>query len=369
MTTQRLPSSLTPYDKARATLLQGLQPVPPLDLPLEAALGCIAAEMPALSPSPEFDVAAADGWAVRADDVIGASSYSPVPLVRPPVWVNVGDAMPDGCDCVLDADAVDTFGPAVEIVEEAAPGQGVRRASSDCAGGRPLVAPGLPIGSRDLLVACAAGLDKLQVRRPRLRIVNLPGGEATARLIAECARSSGVGVTEIEAMARDAGSLARVLDVDGCDLLISAGGSGVGRNDATISALAARGEVLVHGIALQPGRSAAISRIGAVPVLAVPGSPDQALAVWLMLAVPALDRLCGRLPRKPVTRPLARKIASSVGLAEIALVEERDGAWLPLAAGSLPLEAIARSEAWLMVPARSEGYAAGTPVDAYLWRG
>jgi len=59
-----------------------------------------------------------------------------------------------------------------------------------------------------------------------------------------------------------------------------------------------------------------------VTALAVPGLPDQALAGWLTLAVPALDRLCGRQPRNPVTRRLTRKVASSVGVAEITLLKE-----------------------------------------------
>lgn len=367
MMTQRLPASLTPYDQALPTLMRGLEPVTPLELPLAQALGCIAAEMPPLPACPARDVAAADGWAVRANDVLGASSYSPLPLTKPPVWVNVGDAMPDGCDCVLDADAVGTSGTVVEIVSEAVPGHGVRRAGGDLAAGRPPVASGVAVGSRDLLVARAAGLDRLLVRRPRLGIFNLPGGQATARLIANRARVTGAAVVEIEVTARDADTIARALDITDCDFLITVGGSGAGRNDATISALVRRGELLVHGIALQPGRSTAIARLGTVPALAVPGSPEQGLAVWLTLAVPVLDRLCRRQPRKPVTQRLARKIASSVGVAEIALLQEMDGEWLPLATGSLSLEAIARANAWLLIPAWSEGFGAGTPVNAYLW--
>jgi hypothetical protein len=71
-----------------------------------------------------------------------------------------------------------------------------------------------------------------------------------------------------------------------------------------------------------------------VLALAAPGQPDQALAVWLTLAVLALDQLCGRQPRNPVTRRLARKVASSVGVAELHCSRE-----LPLAIGSLSLEA------------------------------
>src|SRR5262249_9151861 len=137
--------------------------------------------------------------------------------------------------------------------------------------------------------------------------------------------------------------------------------------DATIMALAARGEMVAHGLAMQPGRTAAVGRIGATPVIVLPGAPDQALAVWWTLVLPALDRMAG-LKREAVTRPLARKVASSVGIAEIVLLEEKDGAWMPLSVGDLPLATVARASAWLLVSGGSEGYAAGTQVDAYMLR-
>jgi molybdopterin biosynthesis enzyme len=98
------------------------------------------------------------------------------------------------------------------------------------------------------------------------------------------------------------------------------------------------------------------------------GAPDQALAAWWTLALPVLDRLAARQPRKMVGLPLARKIASSVGLAEIVLLARKDGAWVTLAAGELSLEAIARAEACLVVPGGSEGFAAGATVAAYIMR-
>jgi len=367
MTMQRLPPSLTPLDVALAAWLRGLEPVAPVALPLAEALGCIAAEMPALSACPSRDIAAADGWAVRARDSVGASSYSPLPLMTPPTWVEAGDPMPDGCDCVLDPAVVDASGPLVEVVVEAAPGQGVRRASSDIVGGPSAIVMGLPIRPRDLMIARTAGLERLNVRRPRLRIVNLPGGVATSGLIAENARLAGAHVAEIRAAGRDASCVADLLDPGGCDLLIVVGGTGVGRGDATMIALAQRGEVFAHGLALQPGRTVGLGRVAEVPVLALPGAPDQALAAWLALALPAVDWLSGRRPREVTALPLARKIASSVGLAEIALLERQGGAWLPLAVGELPLQAIGRAGAWLLVAAGSEGFAAGTSVDAYLW--
>src|SRR6202007_3033172 len=76
---------------------------------------------------PPHDVAAVDGWALRASDLVGASSYTPVPLTQAPVWVEAGDPIPDGCDCIIGEDAVDQTGPLAQALGEAIPGQGIRR--------------------------------------------------------------------------------------------------------------------------------------------------------------------------------------------------------------------------------------------------
>ena len=364
---QRLPTSLTPLDVALGSLLRGVEPVASRELPLAEALRCIAAEMPPLGALPPNDIAASDGFALRARDLAGASSYTPLPLASSQVWVEAGDQMPEGCDCVLDADSVDQTGPIAQVLAEAIPGQGVRRAGGDIAEGTLIAEAGRRVLPRDLLIARAAGVEKINVRRPRLRIINIPGGAITANLIAESAGAAGAEVMFAEAVSRDAAAVADALDAD-CDLLITIGGSGVGRTDATVAALAKRGQVIAHGIALQPGRTSAISRIGKTPVIALPGAPDQALAAWWTLVLPALDRLTGRRPRRTVTLPLARKIASQVGIAEIVLLERNDGAFVPIAIGDLPLQIIARADAWLVVPGGSEGFAAGAEVNAYMLR-
>ncbi|MCK1740469.1 molybdopterin-binding protein [Bradyrhizobium sp. 139] len=366
--TQRLPPSLTPLDTALAVLLRGVDPIATIELPLSEAAGCIAAGTPLLAAYPPRDIAAADGWALCANDIAGASAYSPLPLTKAPVWVDAGDAMPDGCDCVLDADAVEVSGPLAQVLAEGVPGLGVRRAGSDIAGHTPAVAEGHLINPAALLLARAAGAEKLSVRQPRLCIVNVPGAAVTTHMIAEIARAAGLGVQTREAVARDAASIAEALGDLTCDLVATIGGSGVGRRDAAVSALAQHGDVLAHGLALQPGRTAAVGRLGQVPVVALPDSPDHALAAWLALVLPIVDRLSARQLRRRMTLPLARKIASSVGIAEIVLLVEEHHAWLPLAVGEWPLQAIARADAWLIVPASHEGFAAGTLVDAYLMR-
>jgi molybdopterin molybdotransferase len=371
--TQRLPASLTPLDVALAALLERIKPVGPVEVPLAEALGCVAAEMPPLKAHPPRDTAVSDGWALHARDLVGASSYSPLPLSAPPVWVDAGDPMPEGCDCVIDADCVDQTGPLFQALAEARPGQGVRRMGGDIAEANTFsdFATGRQIRPLDLVIARTVGLDRFNVRRVRLRIVGIPAspGEAvTAPLIADNARAAGAEAVCVEAAGRDAVSVANTLETDACDMLVTIGGSGVGRNDATITALARCGEILAHGIALQPGRTAAIGRLGNVPVIALPGAPDAALAAWWTLALPLLDRLSGLWPRARLTLPLARKIASGVGIAEVVLLEQVEETWLPLAVGDLSLLTIARADGWLVVPGQSEGFAAGTPVGAYMLR-
>jgi molybdopterin molybdotransferase len=374
---QRLPASLTPLDVALVALLGRLEPVAPIELPLARALACVAAEMPPHGAHPPCDVAAADGFAVCARDLVGASSYSPLPLAASLAWVEAGDAMPQGCDCVISADLVDQTGPVAQVLGEAIPGQGVRRAGGDIASGSLVLASGRRVGPLELAIARVAGWDHLRVRRPRLCLLNIPatsGATATARLISECARGAGADVACAEARGRDAASIAEAIDTamdaaiepGACEVLVTIGGSGVGSTDAAVLALAQRGEVLAHGIALQPGRTAAVGRIQKVPVIVLPGAPDQALAAWWTLARPVLDRLSARQKRPTSTLPLARKIASSVGIAEIVLLQKDAGTWMPLAVGELSLETLGCAGAYLVVAGGSEGFAAGTPVDAYM---
>jgi molybdopterin molybdotransferase len=368
---QRLTGSLIPLDEALTALLDGLEPVAPIERPIAETWGSVAAEVLLPGPVPVSDLAVSDGWAFRAHDLVGASSYSPLPLAGPPVWVEAGDRMPHGSDCVVDSDLVELSGSMFQVLGEALPGQGVRRAGADIGKGGLTIAAGRRLSALDVMLAGAAGLKQLAVRRPRLHLINIPAMDRyaiTAQLIAESARAVGADVITSQAGGRDASSVAEVFDRERCDLVITVGGTGVGRTDATVEALTMREALIAHGIAVQPGRTTALGKVNHIPLIALPGAPDQALAAWWTLGLPALDRLSGHR-RHAKTLPLARKISSSVGIADIALVRKMDGAWVPLAIGDLSLEHMARADAWLAVPGSSEGFAAGTSVDAYRLRG
>ncbi|MBA3447723.1 MAG: molybdopterin-binding protein [Pseudaminobacter sp.] len=366
--TQPSTGALTSLESALAALLDGLAPVAPSLLPLDDALGRVAAEMPPLTHAlPACNIAMADGWAFRALDLAGASAYSPLPLMAAPAWVEAGQAMPEGCDCVLDAGLVECSGPMAQALAEAFPGQCVRRAGEDMGAGRPVAMAGKRIAAADLLVARAAGVDELAVRSPRLRVIDVaaPAKESfTSRFIVESAKASGATVGGIETVTRDATSIARALDNAACDLIVLIGGTGAGRTDATAEALGARGALIAHNIALQPGRTAATGRLGDTPVVALPGAPTQAFAAFLALVQPVLDRLSGRTARRSTVLPLTRKISSTVGLAEIVLLKQEQNGWTPLAVGDFSLDAMRSADAWLAIAGGSEGYAAGTPVGA-----
>lgn len=369
--TQRL-GVLSDLDVTLASLLETLSPVAPSSVPLTEALGCIAAEISPLSQAlPSFPTAVIDGWAFRALDLTGASSYSPLRLAGWPTWVEAGQCMPEGCDCVLDADLVENAGPMGQVLAEALPGQGARRVGEDMAKGRTVTIAGQQLGELDLLVARSIGLSHLAVRRPHVHVINVPatGADAsTAQLIGECLQASGARLTCTQAHGRDVASITTALETVASDLLVLVGGTGVGRTDATIGALSARGKLLAHGIALHPGRTTAMGWIAGSAVVAVPGAPAHALAAWWTVVQPVLDRLSSRKPRRETVLPLLRKISSSVGVTEIVLLEQIDAAWIPLATGDLSLEHIARADAWLAVPGDSEGYAARKLVGAYAIR-
>jgi molybdopterin biosynthesis enzyme len=140
------------------------------------------------------------------------------------------------------------------------------------------------------------------------------------------------------------------------------GGSGLGAHDRSVAMLRRAGDVVAHGLALDPGRTGAAALIRGKPAICIPGRFDSALAVYLALAAPMLRRLSAGPLLRAREAPLARKIASTVGLAQIVLLEAHGDAWAPLAVGDLTLAHLMRASAYLIIPEGSEGLAEGSAV-------
>jgi molybdopterin biosynthesis enzyme len=217
----------------------------------------------------------------------------------------------------------------------------------------------------DAAALTALGIERVAIREPCVRVVRAGDGPivaAAAALIAGAIEAEGsIAVQSLDALE------AALRDED-ADAVVAIGGTGMGRNDQSVRTLERNGQVAFHGIGILPGETTAFGYVGPRPVLLLPGRIDAALAGWLTVGRRMLARLAFRLiEEQPFNAELSRKIASPLGLAEVVPVRRRGFRIEPLASQYLPLQALARADGWILVPADSEGYQAGTSVPVRPW--
>jgi molybdopterin molybdotransferase len=362
-------SRLTPLAGVLAMVDLRVKPVTQRTLDVTAAAGRILAVDAAAAARPTTSLALLDGWALAADMTLGAGGYATVQLLHPPQRIEAGQPLPPDTDSVAPFDAIAFVNGNAEALVTINPGDGVLPAGGDSDPAIPLRRAGERLRMTDLAAFAATGLARLTVREPRIRVLPLRGSGiviAAARLIAGDIERRG-GAAKLDDAGRDLGT---VLAAESTDAIIVIGGTGSGRNDTSVHTMARDCEVAVHGIAMTPGETAAFGFAGPRPILLLPGRLDAALAVWLLVGRRVLDRLAAtnNPDREPAeTLPLARKVTSTVGLAEIVPVRRGANQAEPLASKYLPLSSLARSDGWIVVPAESEGYSAGSMVQVRPW--
>jgi molybdopterin biosynthesis enzyme len=358
---------LTPLADALACIDRLVDPVAPSRMPLGQAVGLTLAEnIVNRYAHPGSAIALRDGIAVDADATLDASSYAPVRLAGEPALVDVGEPLPAGADAVAPLDAVELRERTVHALMPLAPGDGVLPQGADAAPGDMLGRAGARLRASDVTALSVLGVSHVEVRKPvvRINVANDRQGPIIASI------ESLLSLTVEAAGARAlVGSSARSDTRLSPAALILIGGSGSGRRDDSVRALARRGSVAFHGVALAPGETAAFGMLEQRPVLIVPGRLDAALAVWLTLGRRMLARLAGRSDDEEVHASvvLTRKIASTLGLTELVPVARQEGGVAPLASGYLTLQSLARSDGYVVVPAESEGFAAGARVEMRPW--
>jgi molybdopterin molybdotransferase len=331
------------------------------------ALGRTLAEDVVAAQLPPLTIALRDGFAVEAGAIADAGPYSPVPFASKPQWVDVGEPLPRGTDAVAPFDAVSDRAEAIAAV---APGEGVLPAGGDCTPRTPLRRAGERVRVIDIAVIAAAGIAEVTVRSPRIRIacgstLKTPLIGSALDVLAHAATATGCTVIETQ---REGEGLDRALADESADAVIAVGGTGSGLRDAAVHTLARLGQLEAHGIAVSPGETAAFGFAGARPLLLIPGRLDAALATWLLIGRHLVAKLAGGgIADLPVMLPLKRKVTSNIGLTELIPVSCAGGVAEPLASGYLSLQSLARSDGWIVVPAESEGFAAGTPVAVRAW--
>jgi molybdopterin molybdotransferase len=353
MTSQRV-SSLTPLADVLARVAALARPVAPREVAVQDAEGRVLAEDVAVAAAlPTSPVALVDGWAVRAESVADAGPYAPMLLGTAPVWVDAGAAMPRDSDAVLPPDAVN----GAEAHASATAGDGVLAAGADAAPERPLRLAGEKLRAVDVAALQAVGISRVRVREPRVRVVATPGCDGVALTISRAVSAHGAVVIFVRA-------LERALADEQTDLVITVGGTGAGKNDASVTMLRRMGEVVIHGFGIAPGETAALGVAKSHPVLLLPARLDAALAGFLVVGEALLRGLTGVLTsERTMPVKLARKIVSTVGMTEVVPVRRVADGVEPLASGYWPLTAITRADGWVLVPAQSEGFPAGAQLE------
>ncbi len=361
-----------------------------------------AAPVFALRSVPHYHGAAMDGIALRAVDSFGASDTAPVHLrpasgrrlpPRPFAYVDTGQALPAWANAVVMIENVYPEPDGTVSVRAAAPPwQHVRLVGEDVVATEALLPRGHRIRPYDIGALLAAGhLTVAVAPRPTVAIIPTgselvePGAAAAPGAIPEFnSRVIAAFVSEWGGVARRRprvpdeqprieAAVARAARAH--DVVVVIAGSSAGERDFTVAALAALGEVLVHGIDIMPGKPAICARIGSTPVLGVPGYPVSAVIVCQQVLRPLLARRLGTAVEAPATLRaiVPRKLPSKLGLEEFVRVTlGRVGTRIvatPLGRGAGVITTLVRADGILRVPPLSEGINAGEEVAVELLRG
>jgi len=409
--------------EARDTVLAAVRPLARERVPLLSALGRVLAEE-LVSPLdlPPWDNSAMDGFAVRAADVHGASAAGPRELeviddvpagafpsrpLRPGTATRVmtGAPVPEGADTVIRVEHTDGGTMAggvgrVRILSDQDAERNVRSRGEDLRTGERVLVPGTVLRPAEVGLAASLGRSQLSVvRRPVVgvltsgdELVDVDGfAEALAgrKIVSSNTYTLAAQLAEAGAEPRLLGTAAdspqslreHLRGAQGCDALITSAGISVGEHDYVRDVLREMElEVAFWRVRMRPGSPFAFGRIGAlggIPWFGLPGNPVSSMVTFELFVRPAVLRMSGRTavfaPTVPVRLHADHPSRSRLTEFVRARVETGPGgehlAAPTGAQGSNLLTSMARADALVVVPAESDGAAAGDRLTAILLGG
>jgi molybdopterin molybdotransferase len=348
---ERFAGSMIPLDDVRRYVLQGLVPLARVELSLEDALGCIAAEeVMAREPSPRFDNSSMDGFALRAVDTLGGSAHLRVTSSvfagdHTDIFVAEGEAMrimtgaplPQGADsvCMREEATLDPDGASVFIGREIRHGESVRLVGEDVTVGQTLISPGDEIGPAMLSILFSQGVTSLLAHpRPRVGVLSTgnelsdeptlaPGTIRNSNRPALLAslRQSGFTTVDLGTARDDPAQIAEAFQrgLGSCDAIISTGGVSVGDADYVKTVVAELCEQNARSmqVAIKPGKPFCFGVTpSGVPIFALAGNPVSTLVGFELFVRPALRVLAGQ---HDLDRPTMNAVL------DIAMPRRRDG--------------------------------------------
>ncbi|GAA2726772.1 molybdopterin molybdotransferase MoeA [Cellulomonas aerilata] len=319
-----------------AAVLAAVGPVPPLDVALHDAVGCIlATDVVAHADLPLHPLATRDGYAVAAAETAVAGGAIPLhlpvahdvhagdaaPLRLAPgqvVRVASGGPLPHGADAVVPLEETDRGTARVLVRRPARAGENVRRAGVDAASGDVLIAAGTRLGARQLSMAAAVGRARVRVHpTPRVVVLSVgdeliePGApaapgdvhDANSHALATAVQDAGATAIRVGVVGDGRARLREAIEdqLVRADLLLTTGGLSETDRDTVKDVLAPLGTVRFDHVAMSPGRRQGFGTVGGlddggdpVPIFALPGHPVAAHVSFEVFVRPALRAIAGR---------------------------------------------------------------------------
>jgi molybdenum cofactor synthesis domain-containing protein len=401
-----------PLEDAQRIIDATVQPIARIErVPLaDAHDRVLAQDLASTIDVPPFARAAMDGYAVRAADTHGASRTTPRTLTRigqvftgqisaervEPgrcIEIATGAPLPAGADAVVIVEDTTAAGDRIDVFTAVDAHQNIGRQGADIQRGHTVLRSGELLTPGRVGVVAALGITEVEVyARPRVAVLSTgneivdPGQPLAAGQIydinkftvsALVSRHGGIPVAYRTPM-DTIEDLSRGVDEGGReDVLVFSGGSSVGERDLMLDVIAAKGEVLFHGISVKPGKPTAFGRIHTPadrtqpgrPVFGMPGYPTSCLTNGYLLLVPALRKMA-RLPAwepRMATLPLGARIQSVGGRRQFYTVRVENGVALPAFKASGDITSMSRADGYIDIPADVTSVDPGTPVDVVFF--
>ena len=352
---------------------------------------------------PGFKRSAMDGYALRAEETFGATSYAPLEFrllgeITPgssfegrvgtgeAVRIMTGGPVPEGADAVLVAEHAEEDEEKIRVLQPVPPGKHIGMVGEDVYRGDRLFEAGRRLRPQDVGVLASTGLARAEaVRRPvvdflitgneLLKPGESPSGicivDSNSLMLRQLAERDGAAVNSTVHLRDDRTRIKKALLDSRADLICMTGGTSVGVEDHAPTLLEEIGTLLVHGIPMRPAAPTGFGLIGDNKVFLLPGNPVSCFSAYDCFVGPAL-RLMGGLPEqwpyRSVRLPLAEKIASQLGRIEyVRLRIEKDKAFPIASGGASILSSTTRADAFLLTDEASEGFASGAEVEVWLY--
>jgi putative molybdopterin biosynthesis protein len=385
-------------------------------VPLDAALArVLAADVVSPVDVPSFDRSNVDGFAVVAEDTFGASEEVPRPVrlsdetihtgmvaqtvIRRGAAVSIatGGMVPRGADAVVMVEHAEIRGGELRIARAVTPGSGVSFAGTDITAGETVLRRHQLLTSRDTGVLAAIGVAHVSVwRKPIVAILSTgneiiaPGEpmqlarvyDSNAQILADAVRELGGEPLRLGITPDDVGALRERLQqaVASADIVLLSGGTSKGEGDVSYRVVAELHDpgIVVHGVALKPGKPICLAATRGRPVVVLPGFPTSAIFTFHEFVAPIIREQAGRGSEKRTTVParLAVKVNSEIGRTEyllVGLVETVDEpaagtslAAYPMGQGSGSVTTFSRADGFATIGRHEEIVEAGALIDVQL---